>query len=247
MTQALTDGDGRVRDLLERPLARATTASSSTSPAARTTVAFFTKVAVDVSDRRHEPELPRAAAARAVLDDDVPGQLSVDDVRRRSMRSAEDAFVAAAAPWFEGAPRFLARLAAARPFGDAADAVRPRRRRSPLAMPEAEQIELIDAHPRLGAPPATVSASQLPRAGLRPRDDRGDRRARAAERRLRGAVRVPVLRLRQRPVAAGAGARARGGALTADRDAEIRRALARRRRDRPRPVRPRRAAPGGVR
>ena len=27
-----------------------------------------------------------------------------------------------------------------------------------LSMPESEQIELIDAHPRLGAPPATVSA-----------------------------------------------------------------------------------------
>ena len=66
-------------------------------------------------------------------------------------------FVAAVAPLFEGAPRFLARLAAARPFGsaealfDAAEAIA-------LAMPEDEQVELIDAHPRLGAPPSSVSA-----------------------------------------------------------------------------------------
>jgi 2-oxo-4-hydroxy-4-carboxy--5-ureidoimidazoline (OHCU) decarboxylase len=70
----------------------------------------------------------------------------------------EDAFVAAVAPWFEGAPRFLARLAAARPFGDE-PTLFGRAAAIALAMPEAEQIELIDAHPRLGAPPATVSAA----------------------------------------------------------------------------------------
>ena len=73
-------------------------------------------------------------------------------------------FASAAAPWFEGAPRFLRRLAAARPFGNAAtlfgraDAIA-------LAMPEPEQLELIDAHPRLGAPPATVSASSFREQG----------------------------------------------------------------------------------
>jgi len=70
----------------------------------------------------------------------------------------EDAFVAAVAPWFEGAPRFLARLAAARPFGDE-PTLFGRAAAIALAMPEAEQIELIDAHPRLGAPPASVSAA----------------------------------------------------------------------------------------
>ncbi len=60
---------------------------------------------------------------------------------------------AALAPLFEGAPRFLARLTAARPFGT------PERLFSiTRAMPEPEQLELIDAHPRLGAPPASVSA-----------------------------------------------------------------------------------------
>lgn len=58
---------------------------------------------------------------------------------------------------FEGAPRFLARLAAARPFGSE-DALFDAAVRIALEMPEDEQVELIDAHPRLGAPPATVSA-----------------------------------------------------------------------------------------
>ena len=59
---------------------------------------------------------------------------------------------------FEGAPRFLARLAAVAgpPAGD--DAWFASARRIAHAMPEPEQVELIDAHPRLGAAPARVSA-----------------------------------------------------------------------------------------
>ena len=66
-------------------------------------------------------------------------------------------FIEVVAPLFEGAPRFLARLAAARPFGDE-ETLFGRAGAIALAMPEDEQIELIDAHPRLGAPPASVSA-----------------------------------------------------------------------------------------
>lgn len=66
-------------------------------------------------------------------------------------------FAATMAPLFEGAPRFLGRLANARPFGSL-DELFERARRIAHAMPIAEQIELIDAHPRLGAPPASVSA-----------------------------------------------------------------------------------------
>jgi 2-oxo-4-hydroxy-4-carboxy-5-ureidoimidazoline decarboxylase len=75
-----------------------------------------------------------------------------------------DAFVAAASPWFEGAPRFLKRLAAARPFADERRLFE-RAEEIALAMPEAEQIELINAHPRLGAPPATVSADSFREQG----------------------------------------------------------------------------------
>jgi 2-oxo-4-hydroxy-4-carboxy-5-ureidoimidazoline decarboxylase len=61
------------------------------------------------------------------------------------------------APLFEGAPRFLSRLVAARPFADWG-ALFETARRIAHQMPEAEKVELIDAHPRLGAPPGTVSA-----------------------------------------------------------------------------------------
>ena len=57
---------------------------------------------------------------------------------------------------FEGAPRFLDRLEAAGPFASP-DLLFHVGRDIAHAMPEAEQIELIDAHPRLGAPPGTVS------------------------------------------------------------------------------------------
>jgi 2-oxo-4-hydroxy-4-carboxy-5-ureidoimidazoline decarboxylase len=63
---------------------------------------------------------------------------------------------AALAPLFEGAPRFLARLVTARPFGDWGSLFGTARRIA-HAMPEAEQVELVDAHPRLGAPPGSVS------------------------------------------------------------------------------------------
>lgn len=60
---------------------------------------------------------------------------------------------------FEGAPRFLDRLQAA--AGSVVDdddrAFFRLAREIAHAMPEPEQLELIDAHPRLGAPPGTVS------------------------------------------------------------------------------------------
>lgn len=57
---------------------------------------------------------------------------------------------------FEGAPRFLDRLEAAGPF-ESTELLFHVARDIAHAMPEEEQIELIDAHPRLGAPPGTVS------------------------------------------------------------------------------------------
>jgi 2-oxo-4-hydroxy-4-carboxy--5-ureidoimidazoline (OHCU) decarboxylase len=58
---------------------------------------------------------------------------------------------------FEGAPRFLDRLEAAGPFAST-DLLFHVARDIAHAMPEDEQIELINAHPRLGASPGTVSA-----------------------------------------------------------------------------------------
>jgi 2-oxo-4-hydroxy-4-carboxy-5-ureidoimidazoline decarboxylase len=73
-------------------------------------------------------------------------------------------FVAKVGPWFEGAPGFLYRLAAARPFG-AKPRLFERAREIAQAMPEVLQVELVDAHPRLGAPPAAVSAMSFREQG----------------------------------------------------------------------------------
>lgn len=73
-------------------------------------------------------------------------------------------FVGAMAPLFEGAPSFLRRLAAARPF-TSVDAMFEEALEIVRSMPEAEQVELIDAHPRLGAPPGSVSAASFREQG----------------------------------------------------------------------------------
>jgi 2-oxo-4-hydroxy-4-carboxy-5-ureidoimidazoline decarboxylase len=82
-----------------------------------------------------------------------PTDLSID----RLDVIAPGAFAAAVAPLFEGARLFIGRLAMARPFGSV-DELFARAREIAHAMPLDEKIELIDAHPRLGAPSADVSA-----------------------------------------------------------------------------------------
>lgn len=80
---------------------------------------------------------------------------------------------------FEGAPRFLDRLEAAGPFDDD-DALFARARVIAHAMPGSEQLELIDAHPRLGAPPGSVSALSYAEQGY----DRPDEAAETERRRV---------------------------------------------------------------
>ena len=67
-----------------------------------------------------------------------------------------DGFVAALSPLFEGAPRFLRRLAEGRPF-ESEDELFAAARATARAMPAEEQVELLDAHPRIGADPTEVS------------------------------------------------------------------------------------------
>lgn len=78
-------------------------------------------------------------------------------------------------PLFEGATAFLARLAAADLPQDDPDRYFAAARAIAQAMPEPEQIELIDAHPRLGAPADTVSAMSFREQGYDhpPVDDLG--------------------------------------------------------------------------
>ena len=80
-----------------------------------------------------------------------------------------EAAAAELAPLFEGAPRFLARLVEARPFGDdagLADAALEVGR----GLPEEEAIELVNAHPRLGADAAAVSAMSRAEQGYERED-----------------------------------------------------------------------------
>jgi len=102
-----------------------------------------------------------------------------------------DRFVAAMAPLFEGAPRFLDRLAAERPFGTDTRLFE-RARAIAHAMPEPEQVELIEAHPRLGAPPASVSAASYVEQGY-DRDAAEEAAGRAAQDRERIAAELDRL------------------------------------------------------
>jgi 2-oxo-4-hydroxy-4-carboxy--5-ureidoimidazoline (OHCU) decarboxylase len=69
------------------------------------------------------------------------------------------AFLEAAALLFEPAPRFGAWLAAARPFADDADLMKAAARIA-HHMDVADQVELINAHPRLGARDRLSDASR---------------------------------------------------------------------------------------
>ena len=77
---------------------------------------------------------------------------------------SDAAFRAEMARLFEGAPRFLDRLVAARPYGTW-EALFATAERIAQEMPDDEQVELINAHPRLGAPPATVSEDSFREQG----------------------------------------------------------------------------------
>ena len=143
----------------------------------------------------------------------------------------------AMAPLFEGAPRFLARLAAAGPFADDVTLFSAARSIA-HAMPQAEQLELIDAHPRLGAPPDSVSAASFveqgyDRADASPaapaEDAAGDAAALAAELARRNDAYEARFGFRYCVFVAGRPREAllpgMAAALDADRDAEIHRAI----------------------
>lgn len=143
-----------------------------------------------------------------------------------------DGFAAALTPLFEGAPRFVARLAAGRPYRSYGELL-DRARDVAMAMPQDEQLELVDAHPRIGAPPGSVSALSFVEQGY-DAEAAGDA---AEQERARIAVELARLnaayeqRFGFRFVVFVAG-RPRSAivplmedALGADRDAELRRAL----------------------
>jgi 2-oxo-4-hydroxy-4-carboxy--5-ureidoimidazoline (OHCU) decarboxylase/GNAT superfamily N-acetyltransferase len=118
-------------------------------------------------DRELKPEIPpfngdNGLPIRDLVELELPTGGDAEPVAQAFPRIEDldllpaEAFVGEVTPLFEGAPRFLARLAAERPFGseerllEAAFEVAH-------GMPEEEQLELVEAHPRIGAPPETVS------------------------------------------------------------------------------------------
>lgn len=83
-----------------------------------------------------------------------------------------EAFEREMAPLVEGAPRFLRRLAEARPF-ETAEGLVAAAFEVAHGLPQDEQIELIEAHPRIGAAPASVSELSYREQGY-DRDGDGD-------------------------------------------------------------------------
>ena len=73
-------------------------------------------------------------------------------------------------PLFEGAEAFLGRLAAARPF-DSDHELMAKAREVARTMPEPDQIELLNAHPPLGADPESVSAASFEEQGFESDDE----------------------------------------------------------------------------
>jgi OHCU decarboxylase len=87
-----------------------------------------------------------------------------------------DAFAAALAPLFEGAPRFLQRVAEQRPFESDLELLAAAHEVA-ISMPEEERVELVEAHPRIGADVDTVSELSREEQGY---DDEADEDAETA-------------------------------------------------------------------
>lgn len=119
-------------------------------------------------DRELKPGIPAMNGQNGIpIRDLIELELAVDDdaaeparVAFPAMRDLDrlppEAFVREIMPLFEGAPRFLRRLADERPFADDGQMIEVAFEVA-RGLPEDEQLELIGAHPRIGAPAASVS------------------------------------------------------------------------------------------
>jgi 2-oxo-4-hydroxy-4-carboxy-5-ureidoimidazoline decarboxylase len=143
-------------------------------------------------DRELKPEIPafngdNGLPLRDLLELELPTETGSGELTTVPFPRPEDldllpveAFVAEVTPLFEGAPRFLRRLAEERPFGtdegllDAAfDVAR--------GLSEEERLELVEAHPRIGAPPEEVSEASYREQGYADESPEAAETARAYE------------------------------------------------------------------
>jgi 2-oxo-4-hydroxy-4-carboxy--5-ureidoimidazoline (OHCU) decarboxylase/N-acetylglutamate synthase-like GNAT family acetyltransferase len=131
------------------------------------TVAAIHREAVDHDRHTLKPALPAINPANGIpIRDLIELETRIgdgEDLRFREFPRIEDLDALPPepaahllGPLFEEAPRFLARLAEQRPFGDDVSLI-ARAHDLARGLPEDEQIELLNAHPRIGADPATVS------------------------------------------------------------------------------------------
>ena len=212
VSESLTDDDGRVRDLLGRPLRRGV--YRLRFDVARRAARLLQDDGGRLRDHRRDTQLPRTAAARAVLDEHVPGQLS-GAIRGRGLESTlRRAFsgVGAAVRGRAAVPRPPRRGASVRLAGGdvlGRPGPSPSRCRRPSRSSSSTLIRA--SGPRRRRCRLSRSASRATTASRTRRHAAEDRRrrgrARPAQRRLRGPVRVPLLRLRRRSLARGAPAR----------------------------------------
>ena len=126
-------------------------------------------------DRKLKPEIPlfngeNGLPIRDLIELELPTEEGSELVIRPFPRVEDldrlpaEAFVREVTPLFEGAPRFLARLSEARPFG-ADDALIAAAFEVAHGLPEDEKLELVEAHPRIGAAPESVSEASYAEQG----------------------------------------------------------------------------------
>jgi 2-oxo-4-hydroxy-4-carboxy--5-ureidoimidazoline (OHCU) decarboxylase/GNAT superfamily N-acetyltransferase len=143
-------------------------------------------------DRLLKPEIPpfngeNGLPIRDLIELELPTGDGAEDLVTRPFPLVEDldrlpaeAFVAEMAQLFEGAPRFLARLAEERPFGTD-DALLEAAFEVAHAMPEEERLELVEGHPPIGAPPEEVSEASYDEQGYEAESPEDVETARAYE------------------------------------------------------------------
>lgn len=127
-------------------------------------------------DRQLKPEIPafngdNGLPIRDVIELELPTGDGAADLVTQPFPRVEDldqlpaeTFVAELAQLFEGAPRFLARLAEERPF-ETDEAMLGAAFEVAHGMPEEERLELVEGHPRIGAPPEEVSEASYDEQG----------------------------------------------------------------------------------
>ena len=107
--------------------------------------------------------------------DDVLGRVSFPSIENLNLLPAES-FAHEVGVLFEGAPRFLARVAAERPFETDGDLLAAAARIAG-ELPAEEAVELVDAHPRIGAVAASVSPLSHTEQGYDDERDLAEREA----------------------------------------------------------------------